>query len=167
MKYQLLRIRRRPYILWPVVVLFLLVFTISGHTQRVPQDMAFFVGIWSVAVKDGKGTVTWTVKEDLGGEWLSGTVDRDGERISIDHWRFNGRNIERFAFTADGLYIKMNASGWKGNKLSFAGIASGPDGDFRMRETITRENDKRFRALWEKQGADGVWVVYSDETCSK
>jgi hypothetical protein len=61
----------------------------------------------------------------------------------------------------------MVSSGFNKGKMVMNGIASGKAADFRIRETVTKENERRFRALWEKQGDDGKWVVYSDEICTK
>ena len=134
----------------------------------VPPDISYFIGVWTITVKDGvKGNYVWTVKEDMGGEWLTGTIDRDGERTGVDHWRMNSRGIERHLFTSDGTYIKMNGSVWKTGRMNFSGVAYAKGSEFRMRETIFRESDTRFRALWEKQGADGAWSTFSDESCSK
>ncbi len=128
----------------------------------------YFKGTWAVEIANGpRGTLRWIVKEDLNDGWLSGVVERDGRKISADLWRVHGKLIERYAFTGDGLYIKMVSSGWRANRLKFNGIASGPAGDFRLRQTITRRTERTFHALWEKQEADGKWTVFSDETCSK
>jgi hypothetical protein len=94
-------------------------------------------------------------------------VERGGQRVSTDFWRINGGLVERFAFTSDGVFIKMVSSGWKSGKMILNGIASGKAVDYRVRVTITRQSDTRFRAIWEKQGEDGKWNVFSDETCSK
>src|SRR5215212_7451289 len=123
-----------------VIVLFSVLF--SAQAGTIPPDLSYFVGIWSIAPKEGpKGNITWTVKEDMGGEWLTGTVDKDGNRTSIDHWRTNSRGIERHVFMADGTYIKMNGSTWKTGKMIFTGVAYAKAGEYRMRETIFRESD--------------------------
>jgi hypothetical protein len=137
-------------------------------SSAAPTDLVYFEGKWSVAIKsDPDGIYTWTVSDDLKGQWLTGVVEKAGERISTDHWRMNGGLIERFAFTSEGLSIKMVSSGFRSGKMVLNGIASGKATDFRVRETITKENDRRFRAVWERQGDDGKWSVYSDETLSK
>ncbi len=128
----------------------------------------YFKGTWAVEIANKPGgTLKWTVKEDLSDGWLSGVMEKDGRRVSADLWRMHGKLIERYSFTSDGLYIKMVSSGWRANRLKFNGIASGPSGDFRLRETITRKSERQFHALWEKQEADGRWTVYSDETRTK
>jgi hypothetical protein len=152
---------------WAAGIL-VLVLWLNVPAMLVPADLSYFIGIWTITVKDGpKGNITWVVKEDLGGEWISGAVEKDGDRTSTDHWRMNSRGIERHVFTSDGTYIKLNGSTWKTGKMIFTGVAYGKQGEYRMRETIFRESDTRFRALWEKQGADGAWTVVSDESCSK
>ncbi len=140
----------------------------SRPILAIPPELSYFVGNWTIVVKEApRSTFTWTVQEDLGGEWLSGIVERDDQRTSADYWRVVNKTVERYISTADGLYIKMASSGWKTNKMLLNGIASGKTGDFRVRETIIRENDRKFRALWERQEPDGTWVIFSDETCTK
>ncbi len=140
--------------------------TCAAQTRGTAID--YFKGTWTVDVANGpSGRLTWTVKEDLNDGWLSGVIERDGKKISADLWRVHGKLIERYAFTGDGLYVKMVSSGWQSNRLKFNGIASGPVGDFRLRQTVTRRTERTFHALWEKQEADGKWTVFSDETCSK
>lgn len=137
-------------------------------SSAAPPDLAYFKGKWNVTIKsDPDSAYSWTVSDDLDGEWVTGVVEKGGERISTDLWRINAGLIERFAFTSDGLFIKMVSSGWKSGKMVLNGIASGKATDFRVRETITRESDRRFRAVWEKQGDDGKWSVFSEEVCSK
>ena len=134
----------------------------------VPPDLAYFQGKWTVMIKGDASTVyTWTVTDDLKGEWLTGVVEKGGERLSTDHWRVNAGLIERYTFTSEGLSIKLVSSGWKTGKMIFNGIASGKAVDFRIRETITRETDTRFRTVWEKQGDDGKWIIFAEETLSK
>ncbi len=116
----------------------------STVVYAVPADLSYFIGDWTVTVKDG-GTFTWSVKSEKNGEWLTGVVTGGEVRVSTDHWRIVGKNIERFVFTSDGIYIRMSAPGWRAGKMSFTGTASGKSGDFRVRETITREGENRFR----------------------
>jgi hypothetical protein len=142
------------------------VLAFSTLVYAVPADLSYFIGDWTVTVKDGS-TFTWTVKSEMNGEWLTGIVARDNVTSTTDHWRMVGKNVERFVFTSDGIYIRMSAPGWRAGKMSFTGTASGKAGDFRVRETITRESENRFRALWEKQDPDGKWSLMSEEVCSK
>jgi hypothetical protein len=161
-------LHRRVPVIWRVAVIVLFSAISMVQAGTVPPELSYFIGIWTIAPKEGpKGNILWTVKEDIGGEWLTGTVDKDGNRTSVDHWRMNSRGIERHVFMADGTYIKMNGSGWKTGKMIFTGVAYAKAGEYRMRETLFRESDTRFRALWEKQGADGVWTTFSDEICTK
>lgn len=134
----------------------------------LPDDIIYFVGIWKVSIKGDTDTVyKWTVTTDKNGAWLEGSMEKNGEKISTDFWRQNGKVIERFAFTTDGSLFRVVSTGWKGGTLIFTGIASGKAGDFRIRETITREGESKFHAVWEKQGEDGKWTVFSDESCTK
>jgi hypothetical protein len=138
----------------------------SSAAFAAPPELSYFVGTWTVTAKDGDA-FTWTVRDEMKGEWLTGVMEKDGEDISSDHWRMAGKNIERYVFTSEGLFIKMTSAGWKAGKMAFTGIASGKTGEFRIRETIFKEGDRRFHAIWEKQTPDGMWSVMSDEICTK
>lgn len=136
--------------------------------SAAPPDLAYFQGKWTLTVKaEPDATYTWTVSDGLKGAWLNGVVEKGDESISRDLWRANAGVIERYVFTSDGSFIKLVSSGWKTGKMILNGISYGKAADSRVRETITRESDRQFRAVWEKQGDDGKWVVFSDETCSK
>ena len=137
-------------------------------SSLVPSDLVYFQGKWTVTIKgDAASVYTWTVTDDLKGEWLTGVVEKGGDRLSTDHWRLIAGRIERYVFTSEGSSIKLVSSGWKTGKMIFNGIASGKALDFRIRETITRETDTRFRTVWEKQGDDGKWIIFAEETLSK
>jgi hypothetical protein len=142
----------------------------------LPEDLSYFIGVWRVTVKgDAASAYKWTVAPDKNGEWLEGAMEKDGVKTSTDFWRktdtVNGQKtdsvIERFVFTTDGTLLRVTATGWKAGTLVFTGIASGKTGNWRVRETITREGDKKFHAVWERQGEDGKWTVFSDESCEK
>ncbi|MEP7076971.1 MAG: hypothetical protein ABI878_14285 [Acidobacteriota bacterium] len=140
----------------------------SLQSSAAPSDLAYFQGKWTITLKaDPTAVYTWTVTDDLKGEWLTGVVEKGGERTSTDHWRISAGLIERYVFTNEGVTVKLVSSGWKSGKMVFNGIASGKATDSRMRETITRETDRKFRAVWEKQAEDGKWVVFSEESCVK
>jgi hypothetical protein len=79
----------------------------------------------------------------------------------------NDEKIERFAFTADGAFVRIEGSGWESNELVLTGIASGQSGETKIRETITKVSDSEFHALWEKENADGKWTTFSDEVCTR
>ena len=151
-----------------IFILLMAVVEIFASTPIVASDLVYFQGKWSVSVKaDPSASYTWTVSQDLKGEWLSGVVEKSGERISTDLWRVNAGVIERYVFTNDGVFIRLVSSGWKAGKLVLSGIGNGKAVDFRVRNTITRISDSRFRSLWERQAEDGKWTVISDETCTK
>jgi hypothetical protein len=136
--------------------------------SSLADDITYFVGVWKIAIKSEPSVAyKWTVTTDKDGAWLEGTVEKDGVKTSTDFWRQNGKIIERYTFTGDGLFVRVASAGWKAGTISFNGIASGKTGDFRVRETITREGEAKFHAVWEKQGEDGKWVVFSDESCTK
>lgn len=163
------RTARRGAVLYLAAAAVIAVFSSSPVMPAiVPPDLAYFQGTWTLTIKsDAASSYTWTVTEDLKGGWLTGVVEKTGERISIDHWRVNAGVIERYAFTNDGLFIKLVSSGWKGNKMILNGIAYGKTSDYRIRETITKDSDRKFRAVWEKQGEDGKWTTISEELCVK
>jgi len=140
----------------------------SASEPSLPAELLYFRGKWTITVKeDPSAAYTWTVSEDLKREWLVGVVDKGGERVSTDLWRVNAGVIERYVFTNDGVFMKVVSSGWKSGKLVLSGIGNGKAIDFRVRETITRISDNKFRAVWERQSDDGKWTVFSDETCVK
>jgi hypothetical protein len=53
------------------------------------------------------------------------------------------------------------------DKLVMIGVMSDKTGEAKIRETITRVNERRFQALWEKESPDGKWIVFADEICTK
>jgi len=136
--------------------------------STLPDEITYFVGVWKVTVKgDAAANYKWTVAPDKNGEWLEGAMEKDGVKTATDFWRKNDTIIERFVFTTDGTLLRVTSTGWKTGTLVFTGIASGKTGNSRVRETITREGDKKFRAIWERQSEDGKWTVFSDESCEK
>ena len=137
-------------------------------SSAAAPDLVYFQGTWSLTVKSEPGAIyTWTVSDGLKGAWLTGIVEKGSESISRDLWRANAGVIERYVFTSDGSFIKLVSYGWKSGKMVLNGISYGKASDSRVRETISRESDRRFRSVWEKQGDDGKWTVFADETCSK
>jgi hypothetical protein len=143
----------------------LILFTLPCLAQ---SGIDYFKGTWTVTMKDGpEGGFNWNVDSALDGSWLGGVVTREGKEISKDFWRQDGKTIERFAFSSDGFFLKISSSGWNGDKLVFTGSASNKSGEFNVRETITKVNAHRFLALWERQGQDGKWMIFSDETCTR
>jgi hypothetical protein len=142
--------------------------TTKSFSAVAPSDLDYFKGKWVVTMKaDPKQAFDWTVKEDLQGGWMVGVVERNGEKVSTDFWRQNGNKIERFAFTADGLFVRIEGSAWESDRLVLTGVASNKRGETKIRETITRINDRRFLALWEREGPDGKWTTFADEICTK
>ena len=145
-----------------------LFYTGKSLTADVASDIDYFKGKWTITMKSNPNlSFIWTVKEDLQGGWMSGIVEKNGEKVSTDFWRRDDRKIERFAFTADGLFVKIESSGWKSDRLILNGISSDKTVETKIRETITKISDRQFNALWEKESANGKWVVFADETCTK
>lgn len=139
--------------------------TLSYENQ---QGIDYFKGQWTVALRNNpKASFRWTVKEELQGGWLMGVVEQDGQKVSTDFWRQSGKKIERFAFTADGTFVRIESDGWESKRLVFTGVASDKTGEAKVRETITIVNDRQFSALWERETAGGKWVTFSDEICTK
>ena len=140
----------------------------KSSTTQTPSELDYFKGTWTVTMKsNAKQPFRWTVKDDLRGGWVVGVVEQNGERISTDFWRQDGKKIERFAFTGGGLFVKIESQGWEAGRMVMSGVASDKTGETKIRETITKENERRFHALWEQQNSEGRWVVFADETCTK
>lgn len=141
----------------------------ASPATPAPSALDYFKGNWTVTLKsDPEQSFRWAVREDLKGGWVVGVVEqKNGERVSTDFWREDGKRIERFAFTTGGLFVRIESPGWESSRLIFTGVMSDKTGETRVRETITKINDRRFRALWEMQDEQGRWVVFSDETCAK
>jgi hypothetical protein len=146
-----------------LVIALLALISIPAFAQ---SGLDYFKGTWTVAIKDGpKGGFRWDVNTALDGSWLGGSVTREGKSVTNDYWREDGKKIERFAFTANGLFVRIASAGWSGDKLIFAGTAGSAAGESNVRETIAKIDANKFLALWERQGPDGKWSVFSDETC--
>jgi hypothetical protein len=140
----------------------------ESFSSRASSDMDYFKGKWVVAMKaNPKQVFSWTVKEDLQGGWMVGVVEKNGEKVSTDFWRQDGKKIERFAFTADGLFVKIESPGWESDRLVLSGVASDKTGETKIRETITKVNERQFHALWERESSDGKWITFADEICTK
>jgi hypothetical protein len=107
------------------------------------------------------------VKEDLNGSWMAGVVEKDGEKVSTDFCRQGGKKIERFAFTSGSTFVKIEGLGWESDRLVLSGIASDKTGETKIRETITKINERQFHALWEKESSDGKWIIFADEICTR
>lgn len=143
-------------------------FTTKSFSSGNSPDIEYFKGSWTVKIKDNPKLVfSWTVKENLNGSWLGGIVERNGIEVTNDFWRQSGKKIERYAFTSDGTFVRVESDGWESKRLVFNGMMSGKAGETKVRETITKISDKEFQALWEKENADGKWSVFSDEMCTK
>ncbi|HYG80133.1 MAG TPA: hypothetical protein VD861_07090, partial [Pyrinomonadaceae bacterium] len=128
----------------------------ESNATQPPSALDYFKGTWAVTMKSNPGQpFRWTVRDDLRGGWVVGVVEQNGERISTDFWRQDGKKIERFAFTGGGLFVRLESAGWEAGRLVLDGVASDQTGETRIRETITKENERRFQALWERQDADG------------
>ncbi len=140
----------------------------ESSTTPAPSGLDYFKGTWTVTLKSNpERPFRWAVREDLKGGWVVGVVEQNGERVSTDFWREDGTRIERFAFTTGGLFVRIESPGWDSTRLIFTGVMSDKTGETKVRETITKVNDRQFRALWEMQDNQGRWVVFSDETCTK
>lgn len=140
----------------------------TGSLSLAPApDIDYFKGNWTVTMRSNpQASFHWTVKEDLKGGWMVGAVERNGEKVSTDFWRQNGNKIERFAFTSDGTFVKIEGTDWQSNRLVLSGVASDKSGETQIRETITRVNEREFQALWERSSG-GKWSVFADEICTR
>lgn len=136
--------------------------------SRSAADLDYFKGKWTVTLRNNpKTSFSWTVRDDLNESWLAGVVEREGQKASTDFWRQNGKKIERFAFTSGSTFVKIESSGWEGNRMIMNGTMSDKTGETKVRETITKVSDRQFNALWEREDEGGNWVVFSDEICTK
>lgn len=141
--------------------------TKSERAQAAP-GLDYFKGSWTITLRGNpKAVFRWTLKEDLRGDWLAGVVEQNGEKVSTDFWRQSGTRIERFAFTAGGMFVRIESSGWESGRMVFTGVMSDQTRETKVRETITKVDDRRFNALWERAGADGRWVTFADEICTR
>ena len=132
------------------------------------SDLDYFKGKWTVTLRNNpKTSFSWTVREDLNESWLTGVVERGGQKISTDFWLQTGKKIERFAFTSGSTFVKIESPGWDGNRMIMSGTLSDKTGETKVRETITKVSDRQFNALWEREAEGGKWVVFSDEVCTK
>jgi hypothetical protein len=157
---------------WVVFVLIATaLFTVSSKKSVSAAnglDLDYFKGNWTVVMRNNPAQkFTWSIKEDLNNSWLSGVVEQNGQRISTDFWRINGKKIERFAFTGNSIFVKIESAGWEGNKMIMTGVSSDPSGETKVRETITKSSERVFNAIWEMQGRDGAWTVFADEICTR
>ena len=141
----------------------------TSSTTPAPSALDYFKGAWTVTMKSNpERPFRWSVREDLNGGWVAGVVEqKNGERVSADFWREDGKRIERFAFTTGGLFVRIESPGWDSARLIFTGVMSDKTGETKVRETITKLSERQFSALWEMQDDQGRWVVFSDETCEK
>ena len=143
-------------------------FTTPTVSSAKPTNLDYFKGNWTVTMRNNPTrSFNWTVKEDLDKSWLSGVVEQNGKKISTDFWRQNDKKIERFAFTGNGVFVRIESSGWEADKMILHGILSDKSGETKIRETITKVNDRQFNALWEMENGDGKWTVFGDEICTK
>lgn len=155
----------------------LFLFTVAASLFLLPsfetranslKDFEYFKGRWTVKIRGNeKASFNWTLKEDLDNSWFAGAVESAGKKVSADFWRVKGEKLERFAFTTNGLFVRVETAGWKSDKLIFEGFADDASGESKVRETITKENNNQFSALWEMQQPDGKWRVFSDEICTR
>ena len=140
----------------------------KSQQSETSTGLDYFKGSWTVTLRSNpKQAFKWTVKEDLQGGWLAGVVEQNGEKVSTDFWRQNGKRIERFAFTAGQVFVRIESSGWESDRLVFTGVMSDKGGETKIRETITKVTDRQFNALWERASADGKWTTFADEICTK
>lgn len=129
-------------------------------------EVEFFKGTWECSIQGSPNDkFRWSVTEGLNNAWLVGFVQVGKNKVSNDFWRLVQGRIERFAFTGDSTFVKVASSGWESNQLKFAGSANQTTGEFQVRQTITRSNNREFRALWERIGRERKWTPFSDERC--
>lgn len=132
------------------------------------SEVEFFKGTWECRIQGSPDNVfRWSVTEGLNNMWLVGFVQVGRKKVSNDFWRLTNGKIERFAFTGDGTFVKVESSGWKSNKVEFIGSANQKMGELKVRQIITKNNNGEFHALWERMGDNQKWSAFSDERCIK
>lgn len=140
----------------------------KSESSEAATALDYFKGSWTITLRGNPQAVfRWTLKEDLRGDWLSGVVEQNGEKVSTDFWRQNGKRIERFAFTAGGMFVKIESSGWVSDRMIMTGVMSDKTGETKVRETITKIDERNFNALWERADPNGKWVIFADEICAR
>ena len=117
--------------------------------------------------KQSKGIFYLDGKWRFTGRLMSGVVKQNGKKVSTDFWRQDGKRVERFAFTSSRMFVKIEGSGWDSNRMILIGTTNDKTGESKIRETITKINDRKFHALWEMQNSDGKWIIFADEICTK
>ena len=141
--------------------------TAKSFSPVALSDLDYFKGNWLVTMRGNpKSSFHWSVKEDLQGGWITGVVEQNGAKVSTDFWRRVGGQLERFAFTADGTFVKLASPGWEADRLILTGVASDKNGETKIRETITKVSEREFQALWERSSG-GKWTVFADELCTR
>ncbi len=137
-------------------------------SSQNPTDIDYFKGNWTVKLRNNPNqSFSWKVSEDLNQSWLHGVVEQNGNKVSTDFWRQNGKKIERFAFTGNSVFVRIESDGWEADKLILKGSMSDRSGENKIRETITKVNEREFNALWEMEHSEGKWIVFGDEICTK
>jgi hypothetical protein len=140
----------------------------EASTKSNFHEVEFFKGTWECSIQSSSNDkFRWSVTEGLNNAWLVGFVRVGKNEVSNDFWRLAKGRIERFAFTGDSTFVEVASNGWESNQLKFAGSANQKIGEFQVRQTITRNSDREFRALWERIGKDRKWISFSDEHCVK
>ncbi|MBX7170033.1 MAG: hypothetical protein K1X72_03675 [Pyrinomonadaceae bacterium] len=143
-------------------------FNANVVSSQNPTDIDCFKGNWTVKLRNNPNqSFSWKVSEDLNQSWLHGVVEQNGNKISTDFWRQNGKKIERFAFTGNSVFVKIESEGWEADKLILKGSMSDKSGENKIRETITKVSEREFNALWEMENSEGKWIVFGDEICTK
>jgi hypothetical protein len=132
------------------------------------SSVEFFKGTWECKLQGSPFTkFRWSVAEGLDGAWLIGFIEVSGNKVSNDCWRVVEGKIERFAFTRDGSFLKVESSGWESGILKFTGSVSNKMEEVATKETITQKSAREFRALWEKMDKNRKWFTQNDEICTK
>lgn len=140
----------------------------EASTKSNFREVEFFKGTWECSIQGSPNDkFRWSVTEGLNNAWLVGFVQVGKNKVSNDFWRLVKGRIERFAFTGDSTFVKVGSNGWESNQLKFAGSANQKAGEFQVRQTITRNSSREFRALWERMGEDQKWSPFSNERCIK
>ena len=140
----------------------------SGAGQNL-HHLQYFIGTWYAEMEDPRSgeraTLSYAVEPILSGAWLAGSGHSALLNLWVrDLWGRDATTGEtvRFIFDNRGVQGTVRSSGWSGDVMVLEGEAKTAAGVVRVRETITRIDHAKFRAVWEMH-TDKGWITYSVE----
>jgi hypothetical protein len=137
------------------------------------ETLQYLVGTWRVVSVDPAGgsdlRVCYLVQPFVGKKWISGVATSATRNFgSKDVWGYDRASGEviRTVFDVSGTYAVVRSRGWQGDTLVLDGDARSAGGSMRVRETIRRLSDHKFKATWEALRG-GKWSAYAVETATR